>query len=281
MADTLEIKVGNVPLKPAQQKERRLSVLIWGAPGCYKTTLAATAPGKKLWLSFDPDATAPLGACPDEIVELDYASQPDRVVEEFKNPNEGACRDIDRLLGSDPTIETVVIDSCTSFGDKGWLHGVAKAQGTQKGKAATVEDPGYAGWGNKNAWMRLLVKNMLEITLKHNRHCVVIAHEDKPEKNEQGAIMYITIMLGSSLAQQVPINISEVWHMEIVGANAECRILTRPARLFKPMKTRMFKTTGSPEFKWKFNPETWEGEGLATWYERWKAASYDKIPLPD
>ena len=48
---------------------RRMAILILSASGDGKTTLAATAPGKKLWISFDSDATACLGPR-DDIVEV-------------------------------------------------------------------------------------------------------------------------------------------------------------------------------------------------------------------
>lgn len=275
-----DVTIGGIPLQKTKERSRRMSLLLWGASKCGKSTLAATAPGKKLWISFDPDATAPLGECPDEIVELDLASQPDSVVEKFKDKKAGMCRDIDKLLAEDTEIETVVIDSTTSFGDKALRHGVTVAQGTMKGRSATLEDPGYSGYGNKNTWTKLLVDNMLQITAKHNRHVVFVAHEDKPEKNDQGVIMFITIMLGSSLAQQVPIHLSEVWHMEIVGAKGQYRIQVRPCRSYKPMGTRMFVTTGDPEFNWNFDPDKWEGDTIAKWYEQWKATGFSKVPLP-
>ena len=35
-----------------------MSLLLWGASGTGKTTLACTAPGKKLLILFDPDGDA-------------------------------------------------------------------------------------------------------------------------------------------------------------------------------------------------------------------------------
>jgi len=255
-----------------------MAILLWAASGDGKTTLAATAPGKKLWISFDPDATACLGPR-DDIVEVKLYDQPARIVEKFKEENSSFFRDLDKMLANDESIETVVIDSCTTFRDKAMTHGVAVARNTKKGAKSTLEDPGYAGYGNLNTWTRLLVANALVVTARHNRHIIIIAHEDKPTTNSEGVVMFISIMLGSSLNVQIPVNITEVWHMQDTGS--ERRIQIRPCRGFKPMKTRMFRTTGKPEFLWNWNDETKEGEGIATWYNRWKEAKFGKIPLPN
>lgn len=276
-----DLKIGNYTLgTSAENRPRRMTMLLWGLSKCGKTTLAATAPGKKLWISFDPECTAPLDRKFVDFVELDLSAEPDNVVMSFREVGSGMCRNIDKFLAEHQDIETVVFDSCTTFGNKALSHGVVVASTTKKGKDSTLEDPGYAGYGNKNTWMNLVIKNMLEVTGKHHRHLIVVAHEDKPERNKEGVPIFVSIMLGSSLVQQVPINLSEIWHMEVFGAKKETRIQIRPCRLYKPMGTRMFKTTGEPEFVWKFNVDDWKGEGIADWYERWQENGYGKIELP-
>ncbi len=272
-----DLTLGGLDVVQPKNIVRRMAMLIWAASGDGKTTLAATAPGKKLWVSFDPDATACLGPR-DDIVEVKLYDQPARIVEKFKTEESPFFRDLDKMLTDDESLETVVVDSITTFRDKAMTHGVLVARGTAKGKSSTLEDPGYAGYGNLNTWTRLLVANFLSITAKHNRHLILIAHEDKPTTNSDGVVMYISIMLGSSLNVQVPVNITEIWHMQDTGK--ERRIQIRPCRSFKPMKTRMFRTTGEPEFVWNWNDETKEGEGIATWYNRWKENSFGKIDLP-
>lgn len=273
-----DITLGGLDVVQPKNIVRRMAILLWASSGDGKTTLAATAPGpKKLWVSFDPDATACLGPR-DDIIEVKLYDQPARIVEKFKLEDGPFFRDLDRMLEADPDIATVVVDSITTFRDKAMIHGVVIAKGTAKGRTSTIEDPGYSGYGNLNTWTRQLVANMLTITAKHNRHVVLIAHEDKPTTNDQGQLLYISIMLGSSLNVQVPVNITECWHMQDTGKKRLIQI--RPCRSFKPMKTRMFRTTGEPEFEWNYNDETKEGEGIATWYERWKDAKFGKIDLP-
>jgi len=272
-----DIKLGGLDVVQPKTITRRMALLLWGSSGCGKTTLAATAPGTKLWISFDSDATACLGPRGD-IIEVKLYDQPDRIVEKFKEENGPFFRDLDKMLGENKDIETVVIDSCTSFRDKAMIHGVKVAQGTAKGKHSTLEDPGYAGYGNLNTWTRMLVKHALVVTAKHDCHLVVVAHEDKPTTDDSGNVLFTSIMLGSSLNQQLPVNITETWHMQDTGR--ERRIQIRPSRGFKPMKSRMFYTTDSVEFVWKYDDDTKEGEGIATWYNQWKEAGFAKIHPP-
>jgi len=269
-----EIRVGGVVLKTPRESATRFSLLLWGSSGSGKTTLAATAPGKKLWINFDPDGTKAI-TNRNDVVELDFSEQPDNVVMKFRKENP---LDLDTFLKEHPEIETVVFDSLTTFGEKCLQQGVVEARGTKKGAGATIEDPGYAGYGNKNTWTRLCVKNLLAVTKKHNRHMIFIAHEDKPTTDSQGVVLFISIMLGSSLNEQVPVTMSEIWNLSDTGK--ERRIAVRNCRWRKPVKSRMFITSGEPEFLWKYDADELEGDGIAEWYNKWKKNGGKKIELP-
>ena len=41
----------------------RMSMILWGDAGCGKTTLAATAPGRKLFIALDPDGDMSIDTC--------------------------------------------------------------------------------------------------------------------------------------------------------------------------------------------------------------------------
>jgi hypothetical protein len=45
------------------------------------------------------------------------------------------------------------------------------------------------------------------------------------------------------------------------------------------MKTRMWNAT-EEDFIWRYDPMTKEGDGIATWFEMWKANGGRKLPLP-
>ncbi|NJL53743.1 AAA family ATPase [bacterium] len=269
----IELLLDGKPIVEPTQKRQRISMLLWGSSGSGKTTLAATAPGKKLWINFDPDGTESLLGRSDVLV-LDLSNEKNSVVEKFREENPMR---IEKLLTDNPEIETVVFDSLTTFGEKALHHGVKLAQSTNKGRSATLEDPGYSGFGNKNTWTRLVVNNLLQSTGRLGRHCIFIAHEDKPTTNDQGVVLFISIMLGSSLNEQVPIKISEVWHLSDNGKKHMISI--RPCYNRKPMRTRMFKTTQGPQFEWHFDVDKWEGDTIAKWYEQWTATG-GKIDVP-
>ena len=253
---------------------KRLSMLLWGSSGSGKTTLAGTAPGKKLWINFDPDGTDAI-AYRDDVIVMDFANEPDRCVELFK---EDDPLRLNKFLTDHPEIKTVVFDSLTTFGDKALSHGIIKAQGTQKGRGATLEDPGYSGYGNKNTWTRQCVKKLLRVTGMCDRNIIFIAHEDKPALNKEGIILYISIMLGSSLNEQIPIDLSEIWNLSDTGQ--ERRIAIRACRSRKPMKSRMFLTNGAAEFEWDYDAEEETGQGITDWYKQWKDNDGKKIRLP-
>jgi len=274
MNDKPTITLGGMELATPAQKINRFSCMIWGSSGSGKTTLASTAPGDLLWINFDPDGTDAI-AYRDNVLVMDYANEPDRCVEKFK---EADPLRITQFLVDHPNIQTVVFDSLTTFGNKALSHGVVKAAGTPKGRSATLEDPGYGGYGNKNTWTHLAVTRLLEATGKVGRNVIFIAHEDKPVTNSEGSVLYISIMLGSSLNEQIPVKLSEIWNLTDTGK--ERRIAIRACRARKPMKSRMFLNSSDPEFVWNYNAETDKGEGIAKWIEQWKANSGKKIPLP-
>jgi len=80
------------------------------------------------------------------------------------------------------------------------------------------------------------------------------------------------------MVNQVGLSINEIWWMNDTGK--ERRIAVRPVRQRKPMKTRMFALDNLGEFLWKYNPDTWTGDGIETWFQQWKAGNGKKIPLP-
>lgn len=273
-----ELIVGGIKLSAPGQgnARRRLSLLLWGSSGCGKTTFAATAPGKKLLIQFDPDGDTSISDR-DDIITMDLSKEPDRAVLKFRDKDPYG---IGKFLAANEDVETVIIDSVTSFAEKAMPVAVEEAQGTKKGRNSTFEDPGLAGFGNKNAWVRALIMGMVRLTAAHDRHIIIICHEDKPTTSDEGVIMFISMMLGSSLNEQVPIRISEVWHMS--EKKGKRTIAVRPYNLRKPMKTRMFKTgKGSPTtFDLDLDSEDWSGLTLADLYKQWESNEFRKLPVP-
>ena len=264
-----EIKIGNIIATPIVDISPKLSMLLWGQSKCGKTTLASTMPGKKLWVNFDPTGLASVRDR-DDIIALDLSGQPNKIVEEFKKE---AILSAQMLDG----IDSIVFDSLTTFGEKALTHGVYKAAQKYPNQAITLEDPEFKGYGYKNTYTRECILNLLRLASQNSKHICFIAHEDVPDKNQDGVVYQITIMLGSSLSQQAPVNISEVWHMRDTGT--ERQIAIRPFGAYRPMGSRMFDSSKGSKFVWKYDPATQHGAGIEQWYNAWIAAK-GKIPLP-
>jgi len=246
-----------------------LALLLWGNAGCGKTTLAATAPGKKLWLLFDPNGLDSLRGR-DDVAVLDLSSERHGIVERFKDDNPFG---LEKVLKEHPEIETIVFDSATTFAVLATENAVANV------KSATIENPGLKGYGHRNAVVLRAIVSVMRLARSLNRHFICISHEDTPDKNEDGTVNFITLALGGKMVNQVGINIGEIWWMQDTGR--ERRLAVRPIRQRQPMKTRMFDlSSGSGEFIWKYDASTWTGEGIETWFQQWKDNEGRKIPLP-
>jgi hypothetical protein len=274
MTDAPTMTLGGVELKTPSTSANRFSLLLWGSSGSGKTTLASTAPGPLVWINFDPDGTDAL-TNRDDIHVLDFANAPNEIVMKFRKENPLRLKE---FLKENPHVKTLVVDSLTTFGAKALMHGVVEAQGTSKGRSSTIEDPGYSGYGNKNTWTTQMVKNILKVTGQAGVNVIFVAHEDKPVTNDSGVVLYISIMVGSSLQQSIPVDLSEIWLLEDTGKAR--RIAVRSCRSRRPMKSRMFITSGDPEFEWKYDADKLEGEGIETWYDKYVKNGRKKIDIP-
>lgn len=280
-----EIKLGNYEVKSGDEVVPRFSALIWGQAGCGKTTLAATAPGKKLWINFDPDGPSSITglrrmhegkdtALANEILILDLSDQPNRVVDGFKRDDH---LKLGAVLSDDSIgIETVIVDSLTRVSQMAQEHAIASGM---HGKA-TIEKPGISVYGARNALTYRVVMDILTTTKKHNKNIIFITHEGAPNTNDDGIVQFITMSLGGQLPQLSTSQLSEVWFMTDTGK--ERRIAVRPVRGYKPMKTRMFDVSdGNFEFKWDYNINTPNPKmEIASWYKEFADGNGKKLKLP-
>jgi len=265
----MEITLGSRTLHSPNADDLRMAILLWGNAGCGKTTLAATAPGKKLWILFDPDGSLSLNGR-DDVAVLDLSGEKhSSLVPMLKSDDPYG---IERMLTQHPEIETVVLDSATA------LAGLATENAVSSVKSATLENPGMKGYGHRNAIVLRVVTTFMRMTKRLNRHFICITHEDTPEKNDDGSIRQVLPALGGKMVNQIGLQISEIWWMFDTGK--EHRIAVRPVRSHKPMKSRMFDVSGDAEFVWQFDPNSWKGDGIETWYNRWKETGGKKQPVP-
>lgn len=271
------IKVGKYELQPPSEQGSRFSALIWGDAGVGKTTLAATAPGKKLWLLFDPDGEMALVGR-DDVLVLNLAGESANIVEEFKKADPFG---IERVLRDHPEIETVVFDSASSFTQVALTHAVSVVNSKSKsGNTASLEAPGKQGYGYRTTYTIRALTVFMQMTKRLNRHYIVIAHEAMPATDDNGNVIHITLTLGGQIPNLFGLQMSEIWWMS-VNARGERSIAYRPVRMRKPIKSRLFiQNAAAGEFRWQYDPLTGKGDGIAIWFKAWQANGGRPIPAP-
>lgn len=253
---------------------KRMTILLWADAGAGKTTLAATAPGRKCWFNFDPDGPNTLAGIDEDVQVYDLSTTSQTTLESFKN--EGNPLNIKSIMDR---FDTFVFDSITNITDKTLTRGIA----TNKG--ATVERPSPAAYATRNALAIRLIKNVMAATQRPKKHVIFVAHEKAPTTDEEtGQVLFITLALGGQLAANVGIDFSEIWHLYQVDNRNDRRICIRPARKRKPAKTRMWKQSGAAEFDWKFDADKWGDAGnnhfrIDTWFNMWNTVGH-KLALP-
>ena len=276
------MKIGNVEVTAAtNNRASRLSLLLWGMSGVGKTTFACTLPGRKLIINLDPDGPVSVSHRGDvDIVDLSSLSTDD-VLAKLKTANNPL--NLDGVL-REGTYQSVILDSATSLSQRALEDAVRQGLGASKKASFTpsMEAPGLAAYGGRNAILLTCIKGLLRVTGRYNVHVCIISHEDEPKTNEQGEILYITMMLGGKLVQSTSLHLSEVWWMQDDKAGGH-RVAIRPCRQRKPMKTRMFDASSEPEFPLDYDPFRWQDisqNPLALWWSLWEKGDGSKLHLP-
>jgi hypothetical protein len=127
-----EMKLETIRIVTAAKTEKRISLLLCSPSGYGKTTLADSAPRKKLWLLFGSMAIA----SGKDVLIADFTRSPAEIVEKFEDENPFS---ISKILADNPEIETVVFDSVRAFGDLA-LRNVVHA--ARKGAISGLLSPG-------------------------------------------------------------------------------------------------------------------------------------------
>jgi hypothetical protein len=244
----------------------RLSMILWGDSGSGKTTLAATAPGRKLFLMLDPDGDMSIRNMSDwHRINLSKESSVDIV-------KEGMKPDPYTLYNLLTNYDTLIVDSLTKFSEHALQYAVRVAP------KSTIENPGLQGYGLRNIAVSSLISNTLRITGALNKHVIFITHEKDADRNNDGAIVSVGMLLGGQLPNIASKDISEVWNLR--DHNGTRRIAIRPQLFRSPMKSRMFDMTTSTSFEWKYNANTNTGPRIDTWWQTYIAGGYNKLPVP-
>lgn len=279
--------LAGLPVTSGKEAPSRLAVFLWGPAGDGKTTLAATAPGVKLWLSMSDNEHASVAGRDDvDVVDLSVLSLDDL----FKHGQNDNPFGLDQLLGEDHSIETVVFDSATALTFRALQKAVADGDGAgQKGFRPTIEVPGQTAYGGRNQRTLAVLTGILRVTAKHGVHCIVTGHEKDPTTRPDGkgneVIEYIGIQLGGQLVNNMTWRFSEIWHLRQKATGDKGRVLAfRPTALRKPMKSRMFRYDAEPAFDVQYDAaKADEAKGqmtIAQWHEAWIAGGKKKLALP-
>src|SRR5262245_31658175 len=193
------IQIGPVMAKRGDQTPARSAILLWGPASSGKTTFAATAPGEKLVLAFGDNEATPIQRRKDVIIAdlsgLDYD-------ELFKHAKSDNPFGLDKTLSENKQIDTVIIDSVTAIAYRALQKAVGDRIGGSRVFTPTMEAPGIAAYGGRNAIVLETLTGFLRVTAKHNVNIVITAHEDDPVMktemvgNRQHEVVdFITIML--------------------------------------------------------------------------------------
>lgn len=269
------LTIGGISGQPVSEKSYRLTILFWGLSGTGKTTWLQTLPKPILWLNFDDSGTASIERDPDIIV-YDFSKAPNTIVKEFQQYGKGAIAELDKILTTNPEIQSVVLDSITSYQDRSIQYAVHDF----KAPGAVFDNPGRGAYGTRNRNVLGVTQNLMMVTGKHNKHFALVAHEDHPNTDDKGAVTSISMLLGGGTITEIPIKFSEIWLIRDNGAKK--RIVTaRSAGYYKPMRSRMFDTSNSIEFELLYDPvKAPTKHRISDMYDQWKANNFAKIALP-
>lgn len=268
--------LGSIPIIDTASKVELLTMCIWGKPSVGKTVLASSAPGRKLWLQFDPNGSASLRRTTD-ISVADFAAVPPARLEMFKQGGIVEKDLLTMLKGWGPG-NTVVVDSLTSLGQMALYYGIASGKAHRGKFKASIEEPGQTGYGVRSAMLLDFIAMVMRVCADTRSHCIFIAH-DMERLDDDGKLEEITINLGGQGRSILPAKISELWYMQDDGKRRN--IFIRNFNVMRPMRTRMFAVPdGRNSFLSTFDQDKDTGLTIAQLYETWAAAGFNRIPMP-
>jgi len=276
--------VGPVQTQTKDDISTRLALLLWGAATCGKSTLAATAPGHKLWLSLGDNEHTPVIHRDDvTVANLSGLSYEDL----FKHGQNDNPFGLDQILREHEEIATVVVDSATALTFRALQKSVSKGVGASRTFTPTMEQPGISAYGGRNAIVLECLTGILKVTSRYNVHVIVTAHEADPvmkTENNKEVIDYISLQLGGQLVNNMTWRLSEIWYMsQESGAQGRRRLAVRATRFRRPMKTRMFSGKGPAEFFVEYDADKPDDKQMtiASMHNKWVDNGYQKIDVPN
>lgn len=277
------LMLGNIPVESGDQSSARIAMILWGAAGVGKTVFAATAPGGKLWISFGDNEHVSVSHREDVQVVNASSLEVASLFNACQNDNPFG---LDRFLSEQKEVKTIVVDSLTAIAFRALQKAVyIDKTGMGKGFVPSMEAPGIAAYGARNAIVLEVITGFLRVTAKHDVHCIFTSHEDDPTCNDAGVVEYVTMQLGGKLVNNTTWRLSEIWYLseESTGKRRR-RLAVRRTRQRQPMKTRMFRNDQDPEFTLVYNmnkEDDAKGQmTISQWHEEWLKGGRNKIDIP-
>jgi hypothetical protein len=262
-------------------------MLLWGPSGAGKTTWAATAPGDKLWLSYDEgEHISVIGRKEKDILYKDFVGVPADQI--FLHGSGASPYGLDKELAENRNIKTVVVDNLTALQYFALQKAVADGVGKGNNFTPSMQTPGIPAYGGRNQNLIGLVRSLLAVTGKHKVNIIFCAHEADPiMRIDRGVetILHITMGLGGQLINGMTGSLSEVWNFRQDAGGKRSRIVTvRVSGNRKPMKTRIFDQKGESSFVVNYDaslPDNSPGQmTIASLWERWLKGGMQRISVP-
>jgi hypothetical protein len=272
------MKVGGQESTSLVTTEHLFTALLWGRPACGKTVLASTAPGRKLWIQFDPEGVASIKRR-DDVEVLDFSKYNSLKLQDFK---QGGIVEKDLAKGlTDEKFDTVVVDSLTNLGQLALYYAVNSGKANSGKFTATIEAPGMTGYGVRTAIMLDFSQMIMRLCQDKRLHLIFICHELEKMDADTQKVTEITLSVTGGAATVLPSRISEVWRVEDTGR--ERLIYYRNHALYRPMRSRMFLSGDGKQtaFKWDYDQDTGKGDGtIERYYNTWRDAGFSKVAPP-
>ena len=272
------------PIYSGQDISTRMSLILWGPSSAGKTTWGATAPGPlKLWLSFGSDETVPIQHRTDiKVMNLaGYTAE-----EVFRHGVGHNPFGLDKLLAKFKEIGTVVCDSVTALQDIGLEKSVGDGIGKSVNFTPTMQFPGRSAYGGRNQNVLHVMKCLLQVTARHNRHIIFTAHENEPRtRPSDDSIISIDMSLGGMQLNTVTGRVSEIWNLRRDVSYKQNQIVSvRTYGFRRPLKTRMFSQKGEPSFRLEYDPSLPDDDPrqktIAKFYNAWVKGNKLRVEVP-
>jgi hypothetical protein len=249
----------------------RMVGILWGDAKTGKTTYAASLPGKKLILNYDPDGYMSIANRDDfDVVDMSEMT----ALEAQKASLQ--CETLIRDKGDQ--YDSVIVDSLTTLAEMSLNYAVASGVGKSKTFTPSILSPGLSAYGGRNTTFNDLVTRFLRATSKHKLHLFMLAHTADPERDDAGNAVEQTIMLGDKMRNTSSLKSSEIWHLS--QSTSGRTIYLKPFGIKKPMGSRIFDVDKLSSFKLNYDPDLPDEDqphSLASIYKAWEEGGRKKL----